>query len=193
MADAGAGEARRGTTSAAGGAVAPAGSQAGNLTALDPYELVALAGSPLIPAEHTLEIQAVTHIALRVNNIRHAEDFYHAFFQMDVVVRAYRTRDHWESLPANFDWDEGVRTGVYPDFVYLRHGPLALLVINAGAAAVLNEQRIAYVALRVSPPSLTALRGEVLVRSFAVTRSTEHELTFRDPFGITWRLSDTAV
>lgn len=160
---------------------------------LEPYGLSIQTDAPLIRAEQSFDIATVDHVAIRVANMRRAEEFYHDFFQMDVVVRARRGRDGgWEPLPPDYDWDAGVRAGIFAEMVYLRHAPLALVVLEAGRAAVFHEPRFGHISLRVSSDALAAIRGQALVRSFPVLRDQAHSFIFRDPFEITWHITDSA-
>jgi len=157
-----------------------------------PYGLDIPKGAAVAEAEHTLDLHAFDHIALRVASIQRAESFYHDLFEMDVVARARRSGDDWEIMPVDFDWTEGLNTGYYPELVVLRNGPITLLLLNAGHGAIMIEPRLAHVGLRVSSESLGFLRGTVLIRSYPVIQDDLHAFRFRDPYGITWHLTDTA-
>ncbi len=171
-------------------AAQPLAVQAVVVPALLPYGLLVPEGSPLLPAERRPTIEAVEHIAIRVADIRRAEAFYHDFFGMDVVFRARQAGERWEFLPADFDWDAGLRQGIYPEYCFLRNGPLALLIQAAGRGTVFVEPRLQHISLRVAPESLVELRGMALVRGYAVSEDRRHSFVFRDPFGITWHLTD---
>ena len=126
---------------------------------------------------------ANSHIAIRVADIRRAEAFYHDFFGMDVIFRARQAGERWDFLPADFDWDAGLRQGIYPEYCYLRNGPLALLIQAAGRGTVFIEPRLQHISLRVAPESLVELRGVALARGYAVSEDQRHSFVFRDPFG----------
>ncbi len=158
-----------------------------------PYGLAIPANSMVAAAEHTLEIQAFDHIALRVANIRQAEDFYHEFLEMDVIARARRSSNGWDVMPDDFDWVEGLHTGYYPELVVLRNGPVSLFLVNAGRGTVLSEPKLAHLGLRVSTETLATLRGMVLIRSYPVVQDDVHAFRFRDPYGVTWHLTDTGT
>lgn len=159
------------------------------MPSLRPYDLVT-SSSPVRRAEKTLEFHALDHVAIRVANVRKAESFYHELFQMDVLLRARRLGNTWEPMPADLDWDEGIRTGVYPDLVHLRHGPLSLILLGSGRGSILIDPRLDHISLRVSPGTLATMRAEVLIRSFAVSRDEPRSFQFNDPFGVTWHLTD---
>lgn len=158
-----------------------------------PYGLAIPANTTIIAAEHTLELRAFDHVALRVANIRQAEEFYHEFLEMDVIARARRSGNGWDIMPADFDWIEGLRTGDYPELVVLRNGPIYLFLINAGRGTVMNEPRLAHLGLHVSTETLATLRGIVLIRSYPVIEDDIHAFRFRDPYGVTWHLTDAGT
>lgn len=158
-----------------------------------PYGLPAPTGTPLLAAPRSVQIEALEHVAIRVADLRVAEAFYREFFGMEVVWRVHRAGEQWEYLPADYDWETGFRAGIIPQYVLLRNGPLALLLQFAGRGTVFVEPRLVHLSLRVSPQTLLELRAEVLVRGYAVAESRDHSFVFRDPFGITWHLTDLAL
>ncbi len=158
-----------------------------------PYGLAIAADTMVSESQHTLQLEAIDHIALRVANINQAEDFYHELLEMDVVARARRSGDGWDVMPADFDWIEGLRSGYYPELVILRNGPISIFLVNAGRGTVMNEPRLAHIGLRVSTQTLATLRGIVLIRSFPVIEDNVHGFRFRDPYGMTWHLTDVSA
>ena len=154
-----------------------------------PYGITLSSSTAVLRTEQTLEFLALDHLAIRVADLRRAESFYHEFFQMDVLVRARRAHDHWEAMPFDYDYVEGLRAGYLPEIVQLRNSALSLVLINAGRGAVIGENRFAHVGLRVSRETLTALRAVALVRNFTVAQDDPDAFRFNDPFGITWHLT----
>ncbi len=155
-----------------------------------PYGLPDPGAQPLLPSGRTVRIEAFRHVAIRVADLQVAECFYREFFGMEVVWRVRRAGEAWEYFPSDFDWDAGLRSGVFPQYVLLRNGPLALLLQFAGRGTVFVEPRLVHLSLRVTPETLLELRADVLVRGYAVAESNEHSFVFRDPFGITWHVTD---
>ncbi|MBX6343194.1 MAG: hypothetical protein IRY97_12100, partial [Thermomicrobiaceae bacterium] len=100
---------------------------------------------------------------------------------------------HWEPLPPDYDWDEGIRLGALPQIVLMRHEPLELALVSAGRGAIRPEPQLVHVAMQVPPDTLRRLRAQALVRSHPVLADRPHEFVFRDPFGIVWHLSDVAA
>lgn len=157
---------------------------------LQPYGLSLSNRTPLVSVERSLTIEGVDYIAIRVANVRRAESFYSGFFQMDVVLRAHRNGSDWHELPADYDWDQGIRDGNYVDLVYLTRPGLSLVLLGAGVAAIFVEPRLGQISLRVSSGSLLTIRAQALVRSFPVSQDEDHSFVFQDPYEITWHIID---
>jgi catechol 2,3-dioxygenase-like lactoylglutathione lyase family enzyme len=145
-------------------------------------------GSVVALAENEVTLGGLDHIAIRVRDPYRAEQFYRDFFGMNVIYRARRDEERWQMLPADYDWDERFSTGVAPDVIRLENGPAALVVINAGAAAVLMEARVAYVSFTAPIETLNALRGRALFASYTVEEDSPRAFRFIDPFGISWQI-----
>jgi hypothetical protein len=91
-------------------------------------------------------------------------------------------------MPSTFDYNEGLTSGYYPEVVHMRNGALALVLINSGRSAVMAQERLGHIGLRVTPATLNAMRGVALVRNFTVAQDDRGIFRFTDPFGITWQL-----
>lgn len=171
------------------GAQPPAAASTGGV--LQPYGLAEPA-TPIARAQEPLAILGIDHIAIRVAQMARAEAFYHEFFQMDIVLRARRNAEGtWEPLPADYDWDEAIRTGTDAEMVYLRHPQLSIALRAAGRGTIFREPRVERISLRVTPEALATIRAEALVRSFAVTKDEPHSFIFQDPYDIIWHITDT--
>ena len=142
----------------------------------------------VLTAENRVDLGGVDHVAVRVRDMRLAERFYNDFLGMDVLYRARRVDDRWQHYGPDFSWDESIATGVVPDIIRLQNAPVALLLINAGAPAVLHEARVAYVSLNAPQSTLDHLRGRVLFNSWTLQEDSPRSMRFVDPFGITWQI-----
>jgi catechol 2,3-dioxygenase-like lactoylglutathione lyase family enzyme len=165
-----------------------AGSRAGNLVSEVPFGGRMSDGPALALAESAVTLERFDHVALRVPDLARAERFYHTFFGMDIVYRAYREDGRWEQLDETFDWTEGILTGVYPEIVRLENGPVALVLIDVGLAQPIYENRIDHVSVVVSPEVLAQVRGRALFHSFTVREDGQRAFQFVDPFGLVWQL-----
>jgi hypothetical protein len=145
---------------------------------------------PIITVPKTLEFFTSEQVLIRVRDIRWAETVYRDLFEMDVVIRARRAGDQWEPLPRDFDWEVGIRTGVYPELAVLQHEPLSLVLLSVGRGSAASELELQHVNLVVSPKSLLTLRAKVLMHPFPMAENQPHYFTFRDPYGTVWHISD---
>jgi uncharacterized glyoxalase superfamily protein PhnB len=66
------------------------------------------------------------------------------------------------------------------------------VLINAGAGAVMHENRIAYVSVDVALESMQSIRGKALFASYAVQEDSARAFRFVDPFGVAWQLVATS-
>lgn len=146
------------------------------------------ASSAILPAETQVALGGIDHVAVRVRNVARAEAWYRDMFGMDVVYRARRENDRWQHLPADFNWDAAVHTGIEPEIVRLENGPIAIVLINAGMGAVMHENRVAHISVSAPAETLNAIRGRALFASYAITEDTPRSFAFVDPFGLTWQL-----
>lgn len=145
-------------------------------------------GLAVAPAENDVTLGQLDHVAVRVRNPYQAETFYRDFFGMSVIYRARREDERWQHLPADFDWNDRFKTGIEPDIIRLENGAVSLVVINAGAAAVLMEARVAYISVSAPIDTLNALRGRALFASYTVQEDSPHAFRFIDPFGVSWQI-----
>ena len=132
-------------------------------------------------------IRAVNHIAIRVNNLRRAEEFYTAFLEMDVLGRMKLDSDDQLALPADFAWDVAGEYGA--DVSYLENGPLVLAVHRVGLGARIERALLEHISLRVDAASFTRIKGLALMRGYEVVGQSETDFAFRDPFNVVWDLN----
>jgi catechol 2,3-dioxygenase-like lactoylglutathione lyase family enzyme len=132
-------------------------------------------------------IRAVNHIAIRVTNLRRAEEFYSAFLEMDVLGRMKLDSDDQVSVPADFAWDVAGEYGA--DVTYLENGPLVLAVHRVGLGARIEPALLEHISLRVDAASFTRIKGLALMRGYEVVGQTETDFAFRDPFNVVWDLN----
>ena len=153
-----------------------------------PYGGRTASGLAVAEAENAVTLGAVDHVAVRVRNPHQAEAFYRDFFGMSVSYRARRDDDRWQHLPAGYDWDERHTTGIEPDIIRMENGAVSLVIINAGAAAVLMEARVAYISISAPIETLNALRGRALFASYTIQEDNPRAFRFIDPFGVSWQI-----
>ncbi len=153
-----------------------------------PYGGRTAAGSAVAVPDQAVTLGQLDHVAVRVRDPFKAESFYRDFFGMSVSYRARREDDRWQHLPADYEWSQRHSTGIEPDIVRLENGAVSLVVINAGAASVLMESRVAYISVTAPIETLNALRGRALFASYTVQEDSPRAFRFIDPFGISWQI-----
>ncbi len=142
----------------------------------------------IVPAETTLDLGEFDNVAIQVRDIARAEAFYREFFGMAVSYRAMRDDDTWRHLEADYDYDEGIRSGTLPELVRLANGPVSIVLINVGGGKVLHEPRVAYISLSVPADTKNQIRGNALFRSYTIEEDSPRAFRFMDPFGVSWQI-----
>jgi len=158
-----------------------------------PYGGRSTSGLAVLSAETRVDLGAIDHVAVRVRDLPRAEAFYRDFFGMDVIYRARREDERWQHLPLDYDWVASVHTGIFPEIIRLENGPIALVLVNAGAGAVMHETRVAHISLSAPIATLNALRGRALFSSFTLQEDSPSSVRFVDPFGVTWQIVTAAT
>lgn len=163
-------------------------SRAGNLVAEVPFGGRMSEGPALVSAESDIKLERFDHVALRVQDLSRAERFYHTFFGMDIVYRAYREEGRWEQVDETFNWTASINEGPFPEIVRLENGPVAIVLIDVGMAEPVYENRIDHISVVVTPEVLAQIRGKALFHSFTVREDGQRAFQFVDPFGLVWQL-----
>lgn len=58
--------------------------------------------------------RGISHVAVRVNNLREAERFYSRLFGLAVAFWEAETSDGWRTLPEDASWDDAQAAGIPP-------------------------------------------------------------------------------
>jgi catechol 2,3-dioxygenase-like lactoylglutathione lyase family enzyme len=132
-------------------------------------------------------VRAVNHIAIRVTNLRRAEEFYGSFLEMDVLGRMKMDGEDQIALPDDFAWDVAGEHGA--DVAYMENGPLVLAVHRVGMGARIERALLEHISLRVDAASFTQIKGLALMRGYEVIGQSETDFAFRDPFNVVWDLN----
>ena len=147
-------------------------------------------GAALLEPEPKVRIQAVDHVAVRVNNLAKAERFYQDFLGMELIGRLRRNdQGAYDAVDRDYQWDIAIATGKEAEVCFLRNGALTLALHNIGRGVRLGRNALDHIAVRVDAATFTNLRGEALVRPMTILRNDDQHFEFRDPFGIAWVLS----
>jgi len=132
-------------------------------------------------------VRSLNHIAIRVMNLRRAEEFYTTLLAMDVLGRARLSEAGQTALPVDFAWESSADDGA--DIVYLQNGPLVLALHRVGLGARIERSLLEHISLRVDASSFTRIKGVALMRGYEVVGQSETDFAFRDPFNVVWDLN----
>jgi catechol 2,3-dioxygenase-like lactoylglutathione lyase family enzyme len=126
----------------------------------------------------------VTHVSLRVSDLRAAERYYCDLFELQV---AWRDRDG-QSMFAS--WEDIDASGGTPAVILLWSGKLRLALGHSdGEEVPANRQRLGHVGIQVTEAQLRRIRERVLAAGLEVIASRDDELfDFRDRYGVEWEL-----
>lgn len=135
----------------------------------------------------------VNHIAVLVNELAKAENFYQTFLDMDLIGRFRRGgMGGLELVEEGYDWTAAIHDGRPAEVSFLNNGAITLALVNAGRGARLDRGPIDHISVTVDGGSFDSLRGEALVRPLLVTNTSENAFRFVDPYGIGWEITREA-
>jgi catechol 2,3-dioxygenase-like lactoylglutathione lyase family enzyme len=130
---------------------------------------------------------SVTHVALRVERLREAEEFYRGVFALEVAFREAETADGWWTLPESANWDDAERARIDLGLVMLFRGGLRLALETADVVA--QDGQLSHVGVFVDDDELTRLRGVAADFGCEIVADRAQALVFDDPFGVRWELN----
>ncbi len=124
------------------------------------------------------------HIALVVDDLQVAEQYYRGIFDMQLIGREAQLNDgFWYTLPPGKDWDDARAAGVQLDMLALRTDDFVLALFRGDAVA----GQVLAVGLTMSPEDIGRVRSRVADGTTLQTES--NHLEFVDIYGITWQIS----
>ena len=123
-------------------------------------------------------IVGVTHVALRVRDLREGEAYYRDLLDLEVAFREAETVDGWATLPPQASWDDANEE---LEVVLLHRDGLCLALERVDEVEGLGL--LSHVGLQVDEGELRRLRGHVQ----PVHESTTG-LIFNDRYGVRWEL-----
>lgn len=129
------------------------------------------------------------HLALYVNDLRKAEDFYCNVFGMEVLFREVETSDgEWYTLRLGTGWDDAVVAGVEIAMVVLQRDGFTLAVFEG------EPQPGAVVEIGMSVATDEVDKIDRRLPDDATRLRHEHrEVYFADPFGFRWNVTPTGT
>ena len=127
----------------------------------------------------------IRHIALFVPDLRQAEAFFQALFDMELLGREAELGDGlWYTLPFDKGWEDAEAAGIELGFVALQKGEVVLAFFQGQPVP---EATVLEIGFTMTAGEIAALRE----RLPASTEVVEHEggdLMFSDPFGYRWHI-----
>jgi len=145
----------------------------------------------VIAAPHAIQLRALNHVAIRVNELEKAETFYTSFFGMTIIGRAYLgPKGGYQPVAAGYDPRTAYATNREADVTFLRSEALTFVLRRMGRGDRVETNAVLdHISVDVDIHGFTELRGEVLMRNFDVLMLAPEALTFRDPFGVVWEVT----
>jgi catechol 2,3-dioxygenase-like lactoylglutathione lyase family enzyme len=129
----------------------------------------------------------IRHLALFVPELRAAEDYYRALFDLEVVGREAPldpAADAWATLPADRGWDDAAAAGIELGMVALRRDGFVLALFPGPA----GSGQVFAVGLVMEAGELAAVEDR-LGDEAVVGATTPSWLAFVDRYGIHWQLA----
>lgn len=159
---------------------------------------------PQLPAVQSVIVERSTaqfdwnreeFIMVDVSNIAAAEKFYFDVLGLNLVTRLKKDESgNWRELSLTYDINEANYHSTEADRILLEHGVLRLALARVGHGARLAYSQITtHFSLLVEPDVLARLRATVLMRGYDVLEDRSGDLTFRDPYGVAWSVTDHAA
>lgn len=130
-------------------------------------------------------MSTLRHIALLVPDLRAAEQYYQAVFEMEVIGREALLKDGlWYTLPFDKGWDDAEAAAIDLGMLALRKGYFVLALFRGDALC----GQIYAVGLAMPAEEIAGVRVR-LTQDAQVIEEGPARLAFRDPYQIIWQLS----
>jgi catechol 2,3-dioxygenase-like lactoylglutathione lyase family enzyme len=126
------------------------------------------------------------HIALTVESLRQAENFYTRLFGLKVLFREGVTGDGWKRCPEDWAWEQALMDGLHPERSCLGCGDLRLMLLMRSSEYT-PEGRIDYVCLQLHPEESCRLIQKAKQMGCEIEK-TPNDTSILDPYGVRWRL-----
>lgn len=125
------------------------------------------------------------HIALFVENLQAAEQYYQSIFDMELIGREALLHDGlWYTLPPDKSWEEAGSAGIDLGMSALRKGAFVLALFRGQA----KGGQIYVLGLQMPVEEIARARTSLPEGTF-ILEASGTSLTFQDPYQITWQIS----
>lgn len=145
----------------------------------------------VIAAPHAMQLRALNHIAIRVNELEKAEAFYTSFFGMVILGRAYRgPQGGYRPVAPGYDPRTAHAGNTEADVTFLGSEAVTFALRRVGRGDRVETNAVLdHISVDVDVHGFAELRGEVLMRNFDVLMLAQEAMSFRDPFGVVWEVT----
>lgn len=139
-----------------------------------------------------MKIAAVTHVALRVTDVRAAETYYCALFDLTVAWREapMPNAKGWGTLPAGKTWADAEAAGLVLSPVFLWRDGFGLALEHA--ATVTADGQLSHIGLLVDQAMFEALQTHAPQLGCTMQVTSARTLVFDDQFNIRWEPTTVA-
>ena len=134
-----------------------------------------------------MHLHSFTHVALRVERLRAAEEYYCALLALEVAWREAETPEGWATLPEWANWDDAEQVGISLGLVMLYRDGLRLAL--EGVDTVAPEGRLSHLGVFADEQELERLRDAAAAAGCTIVTDREQALIIDDAFGIRWEFN----
>ena len=136
-----------------------------------------------------LALRALTHVALRVPDLRTAERFYTALLGREPDFREVEVDLAWSTLAAGSGWDEAAAAGVRPTMCMIRWEGFAVALVEEDSAGTGGGGPIDHVGLMGEKEDLERVRRLADELGLRMLHDRPALVSVEDPFGLRWEVS----
>jgi catechol 2,3-dioxygenase-like lactoylglutathione lyase family enzyme len=134
-----------------------------------------------------MSLHSFTPVALRVERLRAAEEYYCALLALEVAWREAETPDGWATLPDGADWDDAERAGIHLELVMLHRDGLRLALEAADSVA--PRGALSHLGVFVDERELERLRVTAASAGCTILDDRERAFIIDDAFGVRWEFN----
>ena len=133
-----------------------------------------------------MSYRAFTHVALNVDDLQTAEQYYRDLFAMPVAFREVERPDGWYTLPTELDWAEAKAAGCVPGLSVLFRDSFALALEETPGAP---GARLSHIGLLVDDQELAALHSRADELCCSLQQPHQRVLLLEDRYGVRWEIT----
>jgi catechol 2,3-dioxygenase-like lactoylglutathione lyase family enzyme len=124
------------------------------------------------------------HIALRVSDLRDAEDYYQRLFSMELIGREAQLEDgQWYTLPHDRGWKDAEDAGIELDMLALRKGNIVLALFPG----LESSGQVFAIGLTMTSVQVEEVKDGLPPDAEIIIDHPE-QFNFIDRYGISWQI-----